>query len=100
MLRESDRLTQSRVVPGQALVDRPPFVQPSVPVHFRTGTNAFTVHATVPVYLKRAMVPVHAGQRSRLLPPTGTNALATNTWRTARHWSRFVATTGTVALAI
>src|SRR3954464_15618213 len=54
----------------------------------------------VPVRLERATVPVHVGQRSRLLPQTGTNALATNMWRTARHWSRLLAKTGTVALAI
>src|SRR4051812_26602384 len=59
-----------------------------LPVHFRTGTDAGQRSRFV---CTGATVPVQVEQRSRLLPQTGTNALATNTWGTARHWSRLLA---------
>src|SRR4051812_990503 len=73
------------------LVERPPFVQPKKGIGPGSFRNRDRSRATIPVRLDRATVPVQLGQRSRFLPITGTNALATNTWRTARHWSWLLA---------
>src|SRR3954469_1411687 len=79
----------------RTLVDRPPYRPGIGPGSFQ---NRDRCRATVPVHLETATVPVHVGQWSRLVVTTGTNAPATNTWRTAGHWSRLLAPTGTVAL--